>query len=85
MDPTRRDGVEYPTPVGKIDILTIDEDETFYVFELKWGRGRDKVVGQVTRYMGWVSDTIGKDKLLRLTLGSTTLSQNLPTILRRNS
>jgi len=62
VDQTGRDGIEYPTAVGPIDILAVDEEGTFYVFELKRGRGSDKVVGQVTRYMGWVSDTIGKGK-----------------------
>ncbi|MBI1878718.1 MAG: DUF91 domain-containing protein [Chloroflexi bacterium] len=60
VDSTGRDGIEYPTAVGFIDILAVDDEKTFYVFELKRGKGSDKVVGQVTRYMGWVSDTIGK-------------------------
>ena len=62
VDPMGRDGIEYPTAIGPIDILAVDKEKAFYVFELKRGRGSDKAVGQVTRYMGWVSDSIGKGK-----------------------
>ena len=62
VDQTGRDGIEYHTAVGAIDILCTDQEGSFYVFELKRGRGSDAVVGQITRYMGWVSDTIGKGK-----------------------
>ena len=61
VDPTGRDGVEYPTAVGPIDILATDSDRGFFVFELKLGRGPDKAIGQLTRYMGWVKQTIGRD------------------------
>ena len=57
-----RDGIEYPTAVGFIDIIAIDDEDNFYVFELKRSRGSDKVVGQLARYMGWVAATIGKEK-----------------------
>jgi hypothetical protein len=49
-----RSGVEYPTGVGPIDILAIDSEENFYVFELKVERGPDRALGQLARYMGWV-------------------------------
>lgn len=62
VDQTGRDGVEYPTAVGYIDVLGVDQLGNFYVFELKRDMGSDKVVGQVARYMGWVKNTIGKDK-----------------------
>ena len=61
VDPTGRDGVEYPTPVGRIDILATDSDRGFFVFELKRGRVPDKAIGQLTRYMGWVKHTIGRN------------------------
>jgi len=64
VDQTGRDGIEYPTAIGLVDILAIDEEGNFYVFELKRSRGSDKVVGQVARYMGWVNETIGKGKLV---------------------
>jgi RecB family endonuclease NucS len=46
--------VEYPTAVGSIDILAVDGDGGFAVFELKLDRGPDRALGQLARYMGWV-------------------------------
>jgi len=62
VDPTGRDGVEFPTATGPIDVLAVDDSGAFYVFELKRARTPDRAIGQVTRYMGWVQQTIGKDK-----------------------
>jgi RecB family endonuclease NucS len=53
-------GVEFATDVGRIDILARDDAGGFYVFELKRARSPDAAVGQVARYMGWISETIGK-------------------------
>lgn len=56
-----RDGVEFQTDVGPIDILaTYDGD--FYVIELKAGRGPDAALGQVLRYMGWVKIHLAVNK-----------------------
>jgi hypothetical protein len=65
VDPTGRDGVEFPTAVGPIDILALDEFGDFVVFELKRARSPDHAIGQLARYMGWVKQTIGKDKKVR--------------------
>lgn len=54
IDDEGRDGIEFQTDVGLIDILAVDEDENFYVIELKVGKGSDVVAGQISRYMGWV-------------------------------
>lgn len=62
IDENGRDGKEYPTEVGPIDILTIDEKGNFIVFELKLLRGADKALGQLLRYMGWVKENLAKDK-----------------------
>ncbi len=59
VDPTGRDGVEYPTAVGPIDILAVDEQGNFFVFELKRALSPDSAIGQLARYMGWVKQTIG--------------------------
>lgn len=64
VDQTGKDGVEYPTDVGFIDVLGIDDNENFYIFELKRDNGSDKVIGQVARYMGWVKKTIGAGKVV---------------------
>ncbi len=61
VDPVGRDGVEFQTDVGFIDVLAIDNAGAFYVFELKRGRSSDYVLGQITRYMGWVKQTIGRN------------------------
>jgi RecB family endonuclease NucS len=61
IDPTGREGIEYPTEVGLIDILATDESGSFFVFELKRASSPDRAVGQLARYMGWVKHTIGKD------------------------
>jgi endonuclease len=62
VDPAGRDGIEYPTAVGPIDLLAVDDAGAFFVFELKRARSPDHAMGQVTRYMGWVRQTIGRDR-----------------------
>lgn len=48
-------GYEYPTSVGRIDLLARHREEPrWLVIELKRAQGSDQTVGQVTRYMGWV-------------------------------
>lgn len=77
VDPTGRDGIEFPTAVGPIDILAVDEDNSFVVFELKRANSPDKVVGQLARYMGWVGHTIGRDRKVLGVIVSKTISENL--------
>jgi len=49
-------GQQYPTDTGPIDILATSKDKKeFLVIELKKGRPTDSVVGQISRYMGFVS------------------------------
>lgn len=62
-DENGRDGVEYPTEeVGFIDILAVDEDKNFVVFELKLSKGSDRALGQIQRYMGWVKASLAQDR-----------------------
>jgi Endonuclease NucS C-terminal domain len=77
VDPTGRDGIEFPTAVGPIDILAIDDAGAFVVFELKRGRSPDHAIGQLSRYMGWVKQTIGKDKNVRGVIVAKTISDSL--------
>jgi restriction system protein len=56
------DGQQYPTDIGSIDILAVEqESNAFVVIELKKGRPSDQVVGQILRYMGWVRMKLCKD------------------------
>ncbi len=47
-------GRQYSTITGPIDLLCRDKDDNFVVVELKKGRASDKVIGQITRYMGFI-------------------------------
>ncbi|HZZ83934.1 MAG TPA: hypothetical protein VFE30_05315 [Anaeromyxobacteraceae bacterium] len=45
------------TPVNAIDLLGFEPAKRrWWVFELKRGRSADAVVGQVSRYLGWISE-----------------------------
>ncbi len=77
VDLTGRDGVEFPTAVGPIDILAIDDNSDFVVFELKRARSPDHAIGQLSRYMGWVSQTIGRNKKVRGVIVAKQISENL--------
>lgn len=77
VDPTGRDGVEYPTAVGPIDILAIDDTGSFYVFELKRAQSSDRAMGQLARYMGWARQTIGRDRKVFGVIVAKTITENL--------
>lgn len=56
-----KDGRQYSTTVGPIDLLTVDTKTGEYVIiELKKGRSADKVYGQCSRYMGWVRKNLAE-------------------------
>lgn len=72
-----RDGVEFQTEVGPIDILAISPAGDLYVFELKLGRGADAALGQILRYMGWVDRHLsGEHKVFGVVLAAD-ISQKL--------
>ena len=54
-----QEGIEYPVESGRIDILAIDKDNKFVIIELKLSRGRNKALGQLLYYMGWVDENLG--------------------------
>ena len=58
-------GVEFVTPVGRIDLLAVDKDGGFVVIELKVGRGSDAVSGQLLRYKNWVKRHLAGEKRVR--------------------
>lgn len=53
-DEDGRLGQQYPTDVGVIDLLCRRPTGEFVVVELKRSRVSDVVVGQISRYIGWV-------------------------------
>jgi RecB family endonuclease NucS len=77
IDPTEREGIEYPTAVGPIDILAVDEKGSFFVFELKRANSPDSALGQVARYMGWVKQTIGKEHQVFGVIVAKSISEKL--------
>ena len=77
VDDIGRDGVEYPTGVGPIDILALDSDDSFVVFELKRGRVADKAIGQISRYMGWIKKNLARGKMVKGVIVAKSISSNL--------
>ncbi len=62
VDENGRDGQQYPTEIGPIDILAVERQSgNFVVIELKRNRSSDQALGQVQRYMGWVKATLCRD------------------------
>jgi restriction system protein len=48
---------QYITDIGRIDILAKDKKSGNYVvIELKKNQSSDDTVGQILRYMGWISE-----------------------------
>ena len=54
-----RPAVEFQVEGGRIDLLAVDRDKRFVVIELKVGQGRNKAIGQLLYYMGWVDEHLG--------------------------
>lgn len=52
-------GVEFNVDGGRIDLLAIDKLGKFVVIELKLSQGRNKALGQLLYYMGWVDQKLG--------------------------
>jgi RecB family endonuclease NucS len=51
---------QYVTDIGRIDILAKDKvNGNYVVIELKKNQTSDDTVGQILRYMGWVSEKKG--------------------------
>jgi hypothetical protein len=55
-------GYEFPTPVGRIDLLAKHKREArWLVIELKRDKSSDAVVGQILRYIGWIKAHLAQD------------------------
>ncbi|MGO8839535.1 MAG: endonuclease NucS domain-containing protein [Limisphaerales bacterium] len=64
-DEDGREGRQYPTDVGEIDLLCNRPNQEILVVELKRGRSSDIVVGQISRYMGWVKRHIANGRVVK--------------------
>jgi len=72
-----KEGTEVQTEAGRIDILAENENGDLVVFELKRGRSPDHVIGQLTRYMGWIKENIAHDKTVHGIIVAKSISKNL--------
>lgn len=78
-----RSGVEYAIDGGRIDILAVDKEQRLVVIELKVGRGRNKTIGQLLYYMGWVDQNLAKGTPCRGMIVAKDISDDLITAVRR--
>ena len=65
-----RNGVEFPVDGGRIDLLAVDRNGKFVVIELKLSQGRNKTLGQLLYYMGWVDQHLGEGPCRGLIIAS---------------
>lgn len=77
VDADGRDGVEYQTDCGPADLVFLDREGNYVVFELKLGRGPDAALGQVQRYMGWIEHHIAKGKTVSGVIVANAISDKL--------
>jgi RecB family endonuclease NucS len=54
----RDKGRQFPTPIGRIDLLCESQEGEYVVVEIKADEARDSVFGQILRYIGWVHRNI---------------------------
>jgi len=63
-------GIEYKTPAGYIDLLAKDKDDNIVVMELKAGKGKDSVIGQILGYIGALSEEYNNNKIRGIIVAS---------------
>lgn len=63
-------GVEFVIDGGRIDILAIDTTSRLVVIELKLSQGRNKALGQLLYYMGWIDSHLGKGQCRGIIIAS---------------
>lgn len=77
VDENNRKGIEYQTDIGVIDILAVNEVDNFVIFELKLSKGKDKAIGQILRYMGWVKKNLAKDRSVKGVIVANNVDEKL--------
>ncbi len=60
-----RQGRQFNTTVGRIDLLGLDGKDNLVVIELKADVATDRTVGQILRYMGWVKERLAEARQVR--------------------
>jgi len=70
-------GLEFPAGGRFIDILAVDKTGGLVVIELKVSRGYDRVIGQLLRYMGWVSENMDTPQPVRGIIVANTITNDL--------
>jgi hypothetical protein len=68
----RENGRQFPTPIGRIDLLCTSKEGEYVVIEVKAQEAQDSVFGQILRYIGWVHRNIdgARDKVRGIILAS---------------
>jgi RecB family endonuclease NucS len=70
-------GIEFPVGGRFIDILAVDKDGRYVVFELKVSRGYDRVGGQILRYMSWIDQNMESLKPARGIIVANEMTEDL--------
>ncbi len=76
-------GVEYRIEGGRIDILAVDANGDFVVIELKLSGGRNRALGQLLYYMGWVDTNMDINKPCRGVIVAADITDELMTATKR--
>ncbi|MCK4816561.1 DUF91 domain-containing protein, partial [bacterium] len=68
----RDKGRQFPTPIGRIDLLCMSKEGEYVIVEIKAQEARDSVFGQILRYIGWFHRNIegARDKVRGIILAS---------------
>lgn len=72
-----KNGRQYETVVGPIDLLANEKDGGYVVVELKKGRAADKVFGQLCRYMGFIKREVANGAPVRGIIVGKEIDQKL--------
>lgn len=70
-------GIEYPVGGRYIDILAVGADGALVVIELKVSRGYDKVIGQLLRYMAYITKNLAEGRPVRGIIVASSISEDL--------
>jgi predicted DNA-binding transcriptional regulator len=68
---------------GRIDLLAVDAAGRFVVIELKLGRGRNRTLGQLLYYMGWIDKHLSKSAPCRGIIIAKDIPDDLVLAVRR--